>query len=89
MIVWLWDADGPDASASGVTGDHAAACRAAEAGMTAAGAVTATVEVATYLDGGGWMSSGYRRTGHLWTARRHDDRVTWTEFHRSLEPVAS
>ena len=33
MIVWLWDADGPDGSASGVTDGQATACRAAEEGM--------------------------------------------------------
>jgi hypothetical protein len=89
VIVWLWDTDGPDGSASGVTDDQAAACRAAEKGMTATGAATAVVEAAVHLDGGGWMSSRYRRTGHGWTARRHDDRVTWTEFRRNLELAAS
>jgi hypothetical protein len=84
VIVWLWDTDGPDGSASGVTDDQAAACRAAEAGMTSTGAATAVVEVAMHLDGGGWMSSGYRRTGHLWAARRHDGRVTWTRSRRLL-----
>ncbi len=44
MIVWLWDTDGPDGSASGVTDDQDAAHRAAEKGMTATGAVTAVVE---------------------------------------------
>jgi hypothetical protein len=57
--------------------------------MTATGAVTAVVEVAVHLDGGGWMSSRYRRTGHGWIARRQDGRVTWTEFHRNLELAAS
>jgi hypothetical protein len=89
VIVWLWDADGPDGSASGVTDDQAAACRAAERGMSVTGAATAVVEAAMHLDGGGWMRSGYRRTGYLWTARRHDGRVTWTGSHRCLELAAS
>lgn len=84
MIVWLWDADGPDSGASGVTGDQAVACRAAENGMTATGALTALVEAAEHLDGGGWLSSGYRRTGRGWTARRLEGRVMWTEFRREL-----
>ena len=89
MIVWLWDADGPDGGASGVSGDPAAACRAAENGMAATGAATAVVEAAVHLDGGGWLTSGYRRTGHGWTARRHEGRVTWTIFCRRRELAAS
>jgi len=84
VIVWLWDADGPEGSASGVAGDQAAACRAAESGMASTGAVTAVVEAAAHLDGGGWLSSGYRRAGLGWTARRREGRVTWTEFRREL-----
>ena len=88
MIVWLWDADGPDGGASGVTDDQDSACRAAEKGMAATGAVMATVETARHLDGGGWMKSGYRPTGHVWTARRLDGGVAWTESHR-VERAAS
>jgi hypothetical protein len=88
VIVWLWDADGPDGGASGVTGDQDSACRAAEEAMAATGAAMATVETATHLDGGAWMKSGYRPTGHVWTARRRDGEVAWTESHR-LERVAS
>jgi hypothetical protein len=88
VIVWLWDADGPVSSASGVTGDKASACRAAEVAMAATGATMATVETAMHLDGGGWMISGYRPTGHVWIARWHDGGVVWTESH-CLERVAS
>jgi hypothetical protein len=89
VIVWLWDADGPDGSASGVTDSQATACRAAEEGMTVTGAATTTVEEATHLGGGGWMRSGYRRTGHMWTAQRHNGQTTWTESRRCLELAAS
>ena len=88
MIVWLWDAAGPVSGASGVTGDQASAHRAAEKGMAATGASMATVETAMHLDGGGWMITGYRPTGHVWTARWHDGAVVWTESYR-LERVAS
>ena len=89
MIVWLWDADGPNGSASGVTGDRAAACRAAVEGMALTGAATAVVETAAHLAGGWWLSSGYCRTGHQWTARRHKSRVIWTEARCDVKRVAS
>jgi hypothetical protein len=88
VIVWLWDADGPNGSASGVTGDQGAACRAASESMAVTGASTATVEAAAHLSGGGWMSSGYRRTGHRWAARRHGSHVTWTEIPRCAEAAS-
>lgn len=80
--VWLWDVDGPHGSASGVTGDDGTAKDAARAGMVTTGAVTAMVEQAAHLAGGGWMHSGYSRTGTGWTAERHGSRVRWTRFHR-------
>ena len=89
VIVWLWDVDGPNGSASGVTGDQGAACLAALEGMIATGANTATVETAAHLVGGGWMSSEYRRTGHRWTVRQRDSRVTWTEIIHCAEAAAS
>jgi hypothetical protein len=80
--VWLWDADGPGCSASGVTADDGTAKDAAKEGMITTGAVTATVEQATHLAGGGWMRSGYFRTGTGWTARRDGNRIRWTKFHQ-------
>ncbi len=82
VTVWLWDADGPCRSASGVTDDDDAARAAAREGMITTGAATATVEQATHLGGGGWMLSGYSRTGTGWTARRSGDRITWSRFRR-------
>ena len=89
MVVWLWDTVGPNGSACGVTDSQTTASRAAEEGMVVTGAPTATVEVAMHLDGGGWMSSRYRRTGYVWTALRHNGQTTWTESRRRLELAAS
>jgi hypothetical protein len=50
--------------------------------MIATGAVTATVEQATHLAGGGWMRSGYFRTGTGWTASRDGNWISWTEFRK-------
>jgi hypothetical protein len=80
--LWLWDAEGPGGSASGVAGDDGAARRAAGEGMAATGAAVATVEEAAHFGGGGWMRSGYSRTGTGWTARRSGSRIRWTRFHR-------
>lgn len=82
VTVWLWDADGPARSASGVTDRDGTAKDAAKQGMITTRADTATVEQATHLAGGGWMRSGYHRTGTGWTAERHGSRVRWTRFHR-------
>lgn len=51
--------------------------------MAATGADTATVQEVTHRAGGGWMRSGYFRTGTGWTARRNGDRIRWTKFRRS------
>lgn len=80
--VWLWDADGPSRSAIGVTADDGTAKDAAKEGMITTRATTATVEQATHHAGGGWMRSGYHRSGTGWTARRNGDRIRWTRFHR-------
>jgi hypothetical protein len=82
VTVWLWEADGPSRSASGVTADYGAARESAREGMIITGATTATVEKAVHLAGGGRMRSGYFRTGSGWTARRSGSRVRWTRFDR-------
>jgi hypothetical protein len=87
--VWLWDADGPHGSASGVTDDVGTARRAAGEGMAATGATTAKVQQATHLAGGDWMRSGYSRTGTGWTARRTGNRIRWTPFSPRYEQAAS
>lgn len=88
MIVWLWDADGPGGSASGVTDDPAAACHAAEEGMAVTGATMATVETAMHLAGGGWMRARYRPTGHVRIAWRRDGGVAWTESYRLMRAAS-
>ena len=80
--VWLWETHGPARSASGVTDDDGTARDAAQEGIITTGAATATVEQATHQAGGGWMRSGYHRTGTGWTAKRHGNRIRWTRFHR-------
>ena len=82
ITVWLWDADGPDRSASGVTAEDCAAKDAAKEGMITTGAITATVEKAAHLGGGGWMRSGSPRTGTGWTARRNGTRIRWSRLRR-------
>jgi hypothetical protein len=78
VILWVWDVG--DGGARGVTNDKAVALDNAQAGMTAAGTATATVEQAVHLGGGRWMKSGYERTGQGWRAQRIGDRITWTRF---------
>ena len=80
--VWLWETGGAVRSACGVTDHDGTARGTAEQRMIATGAHTATVEQATHLAGGGWMRSGYHRTGTGWTARRYGKQVRWTSFHR-------
>jgi hypothetical protein len=80
--VWLWETGGPARSACGVTGHDGAARGVAEERMITTGADSATVEQATHLAGGGWMRSGYHRTGTGWTASRHGKRISWTRFYR-------
>jgi hypothetical protein len=57
--------------------------------MITTGAVTATVEEAMHLGGGGWMQSGYSRTRTGWTAKRCGSRITWTRFYHGQEMAAS
>jgi hypothetical protein len=73
-----------------VTDDEQRAKRAAEAGMRARGASTATVEACAHLAGGGWLIAGYRRTGVAWTA--HADAngdISWRMVNRRLALSAS
>jgi hypothetical protein len=82
VTVWLWDADGPSRSASGVSTHEGAARDAAREAMMSTGASMATVEQAAHHAGGGWMQSGYSRTGTGWTITRSGDRVRWSRFRR-------
>ena len=76
MIVWIWDAPGPDQAGSGVTDSEATARRSAEAFMRTARAPAARIEKAT-LDIGRSLTAGYQPTGEAWDARFADGSVTW------------
>jgi hypothetical protein len=89
IMVWLWEADGPGRSASGVTADEGTARDAARTAMITTGAVTATVEQAAHLAGGGWMRSGYSRTGTGWAASRNRSRITWAPLPSLIGRAAS
>ena len=71
MIVWLWDAWGPDRRGRGVSGDRAAAQRAAEACLRSGHANGARLEEALAILGTESLTSLYQRTGQGWQAR-HD-----------------
>lgn len=90
MIVWLWDADGPARTTRGVTGDEAAARRAAAACLRGGQAHSAAVEMARAMLGTESLTSGYARTGHGWTAKcRRDGRISWTPLPGSPHLAAS
>jgi hypothetical protein len=82
MILWVWDACGPG-HCGGVTDNDARARQAAEACITSGQASTAKVEGARLAIGPA-LTSVYARTGHGWTARRRDNRITWTPFTADL-----
>jgi hypothetical protein len=77
MIVWIWDASGPAASACGVAGTAEAARSAAGALVTSGRAVAARVEQAAIVLGT-TLSYGYCPTGRAWHARLDAGELTWT-----------
>lgn len=83
MIVWLWDSPGT----CGVTDDDAQAREAAEGFMRGSGMRTARVERARVVLGYGWMTSGYLRSGHGWSAERHDGGITWVPLTSPAGPA--
>ena len=90
MIVWVWDATGPERGACGVAAGEAAARRAALAAMFATGAAAAVVESAAFAGGGGWIADGYRRIGAGWTvSAAPGGGYTWRAFNRRLPAAAS
>jgi hypothetical protein len=70
VIVWLWDAPGPDRCARGVTIDYARARDAARACLTADQAATALVQAAELVAGSDVLDPYYARFGRRWQARR-------------------
>jgi hypothetical protein len=77
MIVWLWDACGPERSGRGVTDDEARAIQRAEMLMRSGQANVAKVESARADLGIRTLTSGYRRTGQGWHARCGDSGIRW------------
>jgi len=77
MIVWIWDASGPAASACGVAGTAEAAREAAGALVTSGRADAARVEQAAIVIGT-TLTYDYCPTGRAWHARLDGGRLTWT-----------
>ena len=77
MIVWIWDASGPAASACGVAGTAKAARDAAGSLVISGRAEAARVEQAAVVLGT-TLTYSYCPTGRAWHARLDDGRLTWT-----------
>ena len=77
MIVWIWDASGPAASACGVAGTAEAARQAAGSLLESGQADAARVEQAAVVLGT-TLTYGYCPTGRAWHARLDAGRLTWT-----------
>jgi hypothetical protein len=77
MIVWIWDASGPAASACGVAGTADAARHAAGSLLTSGRADAARVQQAALVIGR-TLTYDYCPTGRPWHARLHAGRLTWT-----------
>ena len=77
MIVWIWDASGPAASACGVAGTAEAARDAAGALVASGRARAAWVEQAV-IGLGTTLTYEYCPTGRVWRARLEAGRLDWT-----------
>jgi hypothetical protein len=75
VIVWLWDAGG----GHGVTGDAAAARKAAE-GFLRSGAGSARVEEAVIALSASSLANVHARTGSGWSGRLRDGGVSWRQL---------
>ena len=87
MIVWIWDASGPAASACGVAGTAEAARDAAGSLLESGRADAARVEQAALVIGR-TLTYGYCPTGRAWQARLDAGRLTWTRAPRPGGPDA-
>jgi hypothetical protein len=81
MIVWIWDASGPAASACGVAGTAEAARRAAGSLLASGQAEAARVERAALVVGT-TLSYDYCPTGQAWDARLQAARPVWVPVPR-------
>jgi hypothetical protein len=77
VIVWLWDACGPERCGRGVTDDKARAIEAAEACLHTGHANVARVEAAQFVLGITTLATGYLRTGEGLRARSGDTGIRW------------
>jgi len=78
MIVWVWDARGPDRGAGGVADDEKRARKLARASLLATGARDVLVEQALTALDATTLIYGYARTGQGWRGHRTPrGRVTW------------
>ncbi len=74
MTVWLWEAG----ARRGVSDDLSRAREAASASLREGRASSARVEQARLMLGGGWLTSGYQRTGEGWLGQpRRDGEIRW------------
>jgi hypothetical protein len=81
MIVWVWDARGPDRSAGGVADDEKHARRLARESLIRTGASEVLVEQALTALDSATLIYGYARTGQGWRGHRTPrGRVTWRRF---------
>ena len=84
MIVWLWDAIGPEVSQRGVTDDEEKALQAAEALIRSRVVRSVRIEMALAHVGIRTLTPGYERVGQGWTVRRHENgRITRAQFPSS------
>jgi hypothetical protein len=70
VIVWVWDAHGPDRSAGGVSDDEKRARKLARESLLSTGASDVLVEAAFTELGIKTLSYGYVRTGQGWLGHR-------------------
>jgi len=77
MMVWIWDATGPAASACGVADTADAARRSAGSLIASGRADAARVEQAALVLGT-TLTYDYCPTGRRWHARLDAGRLTWT-----------
>jgi len=76
MLLWLWQASGPE-NYTGVTDNDQTARVAAGAVLISGHAEMATVEAATLALGVSSVEDAYQRAGVGWTGRRTDRGINW------------
>lgn len=81
MIVWVWDAHGPDRSAGGVADDEKHARRLARESLLRTGASEVLIEQALTAFDAATLIYGYARTGQQWRGHRTPSgRITWRKL---------